>query len=71
MLLPFVFHLSSDLQHMDHGFTVNPYDPCVANKMINGKQMTETWHVDDLKISHMDSNEVKKYIKRLKNTVTG
>eukprot|EP00957_Ditylum_brightwellii_P164084 12493498-Ditylum_brightwellii.AAC.1 len=25
--------------------------------MINGKQMTVTWHVDGLKISHMESNE--------------
>ncbi len=31
---------------------INPYDPCVANKVINGKQMTVCWHVDDLKVSH-------------------
>ena len=49
-----------------YGFTVNPYDPCVANKMINGKQMTVPWHVDDLKISHMDSNEVPKCIEHFK-----
>jgi hypothetical protein len=36
------------------GFKVNPYDPCVANRMINGKQHTVTWHVDDLKSSHVD-----------------
>ena len=30
--------------------------------MINGKQMTVTWHVDDLKILHMDSEEVTKCI---------
>ena len=29
--------------------------------------MTVTWHVDDLKISHMDSNEVTKCIKHFKN----
>eukprot|EP00804_Cyclotella_cryptica_P026253 CCRYP_019832-RA/>CCRYP_019832-RA protein AED:0.47 eAED:0.47 QI:0/-1/0/1/-1/0/1/0/53 len=28
-------------------FVVNPYDPCVANKNVNGKQLTVTWHVDD------------------------
>jgi hypothetical protein len=22
------------------GYVINPYDPCVANKMINSKQMT-------------------------------
>ena len=36
------------------GFTANKYDPCVVNKRINGKQCTILWHVDDLKISHVD-----------------
>jgi hypothetical protein len=36
----------------DIGFTINPYDPCVANKMIEGKQMTICFHVDDCKLSH-------------------
>ena len=25
-----------------------PYDPCVANKTVNRKQLTITWHVDNL-----------------------
>ena len=24
----------------DKGFEANPYDPCVANKIVNGTQMT-------------------------------
>ncbi len=36
------------------GFKINPYDRCVANKIINGKQCTVLWHVDDIKISHVD-----------------
>ena len=36
------------------GFEINPYDPCVANRIIKGKQQTVTWHVDDLKSSHVD-----------------
>ena len=40
------------------GFELNPYDLCVANKMINNKQMTLTWHVDDMKISHVEPQEV-------------
>ena len=35
------------------GFEFNPYDPCVANKVIQGSQMTVIWHVDDLKVSHV------------------
>jgi hypothetical protein len=34
------------------GFKLNQYDPCVANKMVNGHQLTVSWHVDDLKVSH-------------------
>jgi hypothetical protein len=36
------------------GFEINPYDWCVADKIINGKQCTILWHVDDLKFSHID-----------------
>ncbi len=36
------------------GFEVNPYDICVANRTVNGKQQTVTWHVDDLQLSHVD-----------------
>jgi hypothetical protein len=34
------------------GFTVNPYDRCIINKMIKGKQCTIIWYVDHLKLSH-------------------
>ena len=36
------------------GFKLNPYDPCVANRVVNGKQHTVTWHVDDVKSSHIN-----------------
>ena len=45
------------------GYEINPYDACVANKNINGKQHTVTWHVDDLKISHEDPTVNKEFIK--------
>jgi hypothetical protein len=34
------------------GFIINPYDPCVANKIIEGKQMTICFHMDDCKLIH-------------------
>ena len=34
---------------------MNPYDPCVWNKIVNGKQLTIVFHVDDCKLSHVDS----------------
>ena len=50
----FLFYkkLRKDLELI--GFVVNPYDPCMANCMVNGKQQTVVWHIDDLKSSHMD-----------------
>jgi hypothetical protein len=44
------------------GFELNPYDTCVANKIIAGEQLTLIWHVDDIKMFHKDSNEVMKVI---------
>ena len=35
------------------GLDINPYDWCVENKTINGKQWTTLWHVDNLNISHV------------------
>ena len=55
--------LWNDLEEM--GFVINPYDPWVANKIVNGDQMTITWHVDDLKISHKSEWEISKIIKWL------
>ena len=34
------------------GFKINPYDPCVANRIIKDTQQTVTWHVNNLKSSH-------------------
>lgn len=39
----------------DWGFTTNPCDSCIVNKTIDGKQFTICWHVDDLKLSHVDA----------------
>ena len=37
--------LATDLVKM--GFKINFYNPCVANKLVEGKQLTVFWHVDD------------------------
>ena len=36
------------------GYQINEYDWCVMNKIIDNKQCIILWHVDDLKISHVD-----------------
>jgi hypothetical protein len=52
------------------GFTINPYDWCVTNKIIDGKQCTVLWHVDYLKISHV-SEEVNTSIIKIINVEFG
>ena len=51
---------------IEYGFEINPYDPCVANKMVNGKQLTVVWHVDDLKASHKMKSVVDQFIEWVK-----
>ena len=36
------------------GFEFNPHDPCVANRIVEGKHHTIRFHVDDLMSSHAD-----------------
>ena len=48
------------------GFKLKLYDPCVANKIVHGKQLTITWHVDDLKVSHKKYQVVSHMVKWLK-----
>ena len=36
------------------GFLFNPYDSCVCNCCVKGKQHTVRFHVDDILLSHED-----------------
>jgi Reverse transcriptase (RNA-dependent DNA polymerase) len=48
---------------LDKGFILNPYDPCVGNKTVDGSQkITICFHVDDRKISHRNSKVVDEMI---------
>ena len=64
--LLFYLKLVGDLKRF--GFVLNPYDPCVANKDINGEQMTVVWHIDNLQVSHKDPFEITifaRYLSRI------
>jgi Reverse transcriptase (RNA-dependent DNA polymerase)/Zinc knuckle len=50
---------------LDMGFQLNPYDACVANKMIIGTQCTIVWYVDDNKISHISPAVVSDVIEKI------
>jgi len=58
--------LVKDLQH--YGFELNLYDPCVENKMDKGKQMTVSWHVNDLKVSHVNPKDIDHFLKWVQET---
>jgi hypothetical protein len=49
------------------GYVLNSYDPCVANKMTDGQQMTICWHINDLFLGHKDHKVVSDTIAWLKN----
>ena len=49
-------------------FILNPYDPCIANKMVDSKQLTLVWHINDIKVSHVKESVITKLIEWLKHT---
>ena len=53
--------LCSDLE--DIGFEFNPYDPFVDKRMVNDKQYTIIFHVDDLLSSYIDSKANELFFK--------
>ena len=45
-------HQLVDLEGKGH--ELDPHDPCAENNVANGKQHTVTFHVNDLKCSHVN-----------------
>jgi hypothetical protein len=58
--------LSAQLQ--EWGFEINSYEWCVANKMIDRKECTILWHIDNLKISHIEYKVVSSVIQQFEKT---
>ena len=59
-LLLFQTKLSKILEEM--GYHKNEYDWCGMNKIVIDKQCTIFWNVDDLKMSHVDSNFLSNFL---------
>ena len=55
------WRLSSDTLVEFH-FNLNEYDKYVAHKTINGWQSSIIWHLDDLKISHIEKKIIEDII---------
>ena len=52
---------------LSYGFELNLYDPCVANKIVNGEQLRICWHVDDLKSHHIDPKVNDEFLQWIKH----
>ena len=52
------------------GFEANPYDQCVFNKMVNGKQVTVAFHVDDLLVTSQSMEAIDYLIQFLESKFT-
>ena len=48
------------------GLNINPYDPCVENKVVNINQMTVMWHVNDIKVIQKSKKIITSMAKWLK-----
>lgn len=51
--------------HNGMGLQTQSINQCVEDKTINGKQCTIIWHVDDIKISHVDMKVKEGIINKL------
>jgi hypothetical protein len=48
------------------GYRMNLYNPCIWNKMIDGKRTTICFHVDNCKLSHVSPKAANKTIEWLR-----
>ena len=51
----------------EDGFIANPYDMCVFNKMVKGKQITVAFHVDDLLVTSTSEAAIQRLISFLRS----
>ena len=56
--------LSTKFEGLD--FEINPYDRCVAKKIIEGTKCTMAWYADDNKMSHKNPAVISDIINKVK-----
>ena len=67
--LLFYKRLRKNLENI--GFETNPYNPCVANMMVNRAQYTMSWYADALKVFHTDEVVVTAFSLKLADLYKG
>ena len=63
-----LFYLKSVKNLKSIGFVLNPYDPCVANKIVDCAQLTVVWNLDDPKVNRLDEGVSTRISVWLQNT---
>jgi hypothetical protein len=63
MVASFLYYWKFTRSLKNQGYRMNPYDPCVWNKIMEKKQITICFHVDDCKVSHKPARVVDEAIK--------
>ena len=63
-----LFYIKSVENLQSIGFQMNPYDTCMEIKIVDGAHLTVVWHVDNIKVSHIDVGVVKHMEAWLKKT---
>ena len=53
------------------GFQINPYDMCMANKDINGKQCTIDWYLYGNNFSHVEQDVIDDIINKVEGIFLG
>ena len=61
----FCFKLTKSL--LSYSFELNPYNLCMATKIVNSEQLTICWHVDDLKSSHINPKVNDEFLQWIKD----
>ena len=62
-----LFYQKLSDQLYEWGYEQNPYDPCIFNTMINCKQLTIQFYVNNLKCSYLEKYDLDNLVKELNN----
>ena len=62
-----IFYNKLSKHLIDHRFVQNEYNMCTFNKMVNGKQITVQFYVDDLKVSHKEQAVLEDFLKDIRD----
>jgi len=67
LLRAVIFYNNLSKHLIEHILVQNKYDMCIFHKMVNGKQITVQFQVDNLKVSHKDQAVLEDFLTNLRD----